>query len=193
MKEKNESKKKPIAILLLLIQRLLLMTVAMHPLQHLLYCFGLNPCDHCQTSMAALTPGDSHTTSYTDQQPRLLVGGNPADKKQQHVNKREGVRMHGKGKKKKTKLSVCPRLICPAETTLISHLLRGYQVANNPSAGCWEDKALAQQMHPSAVQEALQENALIHKRLFLLQKRISQRAWICSFQRSGLVLTLSNI
>ena len=101
MKEKNESKKKPIAILLLLIQRLLLMTVAMHPLQHLLYCFGLNPCDHCQTSMAALIPGDSHTTSYTDQQPRLLVGGNPADKKQQQVNKREGVRMHGKGKKKK--------------------------------------------------------------------------------------------
>lgn len=153
MKEKNESKKKPIAILLLLIQRLLLMTVAMHPLQHLLYCFGLNPCDHCQTSMAALTPGDSHTTSYTDQQPRLLVGGNPADKKQQHVNKREGVRMHGKGKKKKkTKLSVCPRLICPAETTLISHLLRGYQVANNPSAGCWEDKALAQQMHRRCIQ-----------------------------------------
>lgn len=60
-----------------------LMTVATHPLQHLLYYFGLNPCDHCQTSMAALTPEGSHTTGYTDQQPRLFVGGNPADKKQQ--------------------------------------------------------------------------------------------------------------
>lgn len=145
MEEKNESKKKLVTILLLLIVLLLsLMTVATHPSQHLLYCFGLNRCDHCQTSMAALTPGGSHTTGYTDQQPRLFVGGNPADKKQQQVNKREGVRMHRKRKRKKKKQaeSICPHLFCPAETTLISHLLRGCQVTNKPSAGCWEDKAL---------------------------------------------------